>query len=169
MKKTLVVIILSAVVLADLLTSCAIQKRANHALKRIGADPLLIAIHDKFPDKFTIDTSKRVVTTTQIDTFKIVTTESVVDTFIKSIKDTCRFNYEDKNVIFYLDGHNFKYSIKRKIQTVVQPTTTKVKCPDCPPIPKVVKEPKMECKDYTMWWIIGLVVAFFGGLFIGKK
>lgn len=169
MKKTLLVFTLSVVVLADLLTSCAIQKRANHALKRIGADPLLIAIHDKFPDKFTRDTTQRTITVTQVDTFKVMTTESVLDTFLVQVKDTCRFNYEDKNVAIYLDGNKFRYSIKRKIQTVVQPTTTKVKCPDCPPIPKVVKEPKMECKDYTMWWIIGLVVAFFGGLFIGKK
>jgi hypothetical protein len=158
---------LSLILVSVIISSCSIQKRANRALDRIGADPLLIAIHEKFPDKFIRDTLERTITVTKVDTFKVMTTEAVVDTFLFGIKDTCRFDYEDKNVIFSLDGSRFRYFIKRKLQTVIQPTTTKVKCPDCPPIPKVPA--KEKAKDYTMWWIIGIVVSFFGGLFIGKK
>jgi hypothetical protein len=164
MKKAILLLIL-----ADLLTSCAIQKRANHALKRIGADPLLLAIQEKFPDKFHQDTARRTITITKIDTFKVVTTESVVDTFLQRVQDTCRFNYEDKNVVIYLDGKRFRYSIKRKIETVVMPNTTSVKCPECPPIPKQVKEPIVNKKNYAYLWIILSLITFCLGLFLGVK
>lgn len=159
MKKLLIILLLS---------SCSIQKRADKALKRIGADPLLTSIKNKHPEKFYTDTTPRFVTITKVDTFEIVTNQVLVDTFITQIKDTCDLSYEDSNIFISINGSSIKYKIKSKVKKIVSPPKVHtIKCPDCPPVPKPPKEP--VTKNNSLLWIIGIILSFSVGLLLGVK
>lgn len=148
-----------------LLTSCSIQRRADGALKRIGADPLLSSIKREYPGKFYTDTTPRYVTITKVDTFEVVTKEVSVDTLIR---DTCNLTYDDSNISLIVKGSKLKYTIKPKIKTVVSPPKVHtIKCPDCPPVPKPPKEPIKKNKTYI--WIIAVIASFAIGLLLGVK
>lgn len=158
--RTLIIFILTLSI-----ASCSVQKRAARALKRIGADPLLSEIQKSYPDKFYNDTTPRYITITKVDTFEYVTTSTIHDTIVK---DTCYLDYEDKNLRLSINGTKLKYHIKSKVEKVVSPPKVHtVKCPDCPPIPKPVKEPAK--KDYTFYWIIFVLISFVLGMFFGVK
>jgi hypothetical protein len=119
------------------LNSCSIDKRATRAIKRIGAEPIAVALTKLRPDLLRGDT-------VYIDTiikipFEVKVPEFIYDTTYTDTSTTCKkILYEDKKLFFQSYLLNGKNNVIYKIKTQTYRDTAKKRiyidkpCPPCP-------------------------------------
>lgn len=117
--------------------SCTPVKRAKKAIKRIGAEPVAVALTQLRPDLLRGDTV-RIDTTIRVP-FEVRVPDFIHDTAYTDTGSVCkRFYYEDEKLsfkIFELDGKsNVFYKIKAKVirDTVNNTITIEKPCAPCP-------------------------------------
>jgi len=124
-------------IIGIILSSCSVNKRARKAIKRIGAEPIAVALTQLRPDLLRGDTIK-------IDSiiripFEVKVPEYIHDTAYIDTTTSCKkLNFEDRKLIFRsveIDGkNNVWYKIKQ--QTIRDTAKTRIyierPCPPCP-------------------------------------
>lgn len=160
---------------------CSPEKRASKAIKRIGADPVAVALTKLRPDLLRGDTVE--IDTTIKVPFEVRVPEYLHDTTYTDTGSVCkRFYYNDSKIsfkIFELDGaSNVWYKIKAVVvkDTVSKVITITEPCPPCPGrslLDQITNEHKAEMmkkesqiqklKNYRVWfWVIVVIlVAMF--------
>lgn len=120
-----------------LLYSCNVNKRAVRAIKRIGAEPIAVALTKLRPDLLRGDT-------VYIDTiikipFEVKVPEYIYDTTYTDTSTTCKkIIYNDKKLFFQSYLLNGKNNVVYKIKSQTYRDTAKKRvyidkpCPPCP-------------------------------------
>ena len=159
--------LLQLLTLLILLSSCSIQKRANKAIKRIGAKPMLSSLVLNYPELF--ENKDSIIYATIHDTVNVIVNTIDHDTTL--INQPCEaLDYNDSKVsINYYNGH-LSYVIKERkaLHIIDKQVAVPHVCAPCPTM-QVVEQVKKDLAPnkinhfYKSWfWLtILLLLGYF--------